>query len=271
MSRLLKVIIVDDEVLIRNLIKLKADWESLGMEVVAEYSDSLEALRSLEEMKPDIILSDICMPKMDGLKFAERCKQQIPDVKVIIITGYDEFEFALNSIKIGVSDYILKPINSTVLMDALKKVKKNIVKEQTLVTRNDSESDVKSVFHSESLEDTQNEDSMELDGKKLMKDIILYIDHNISDPNLSVNNIAQEFFFSTGYFCRMFKKIMGKTFGEYLSDLRYTKAKDYLSYTDLKCYEIGDKIGIPDAHYLSIWFKKKSGVPISKYRESDEQ
>lgn len=271
MSRLLKVIIVDDEVLIRNLIKLKADWESLGMEVVAEYSDSLEALRSLEEIRPDIILSDICMPKMDGLKFAERCKQQLPDVKVIIITGYDEFEFALNSIKIGVSDYILKPINSTVLMDALRKVKKIIVKEQSLVTQNDWESDVKNEYQTKLLKDTYNDELMELDGKRLMKDIILYIDHNISDPNLSVNSVAQEFFFSTGYFCRIFKKIMGKTFGEYLSDLRYIKAKDYLSFTDLKCYEIGQKIGITDPHYLSIWFKKKSGVPISKFRELDGQ
>ena len=256
MNRLLKIIIVDDEVLIRNLIKMKADWESLEMEVVAEYSDSVEALQSLEDIRPDIILSDICMPKMDGLKFAERCKQQLPGVKVIIITGYDEFEFALNSIKIGVSDYILKPINSTVLMDALKKVKKQISKSE---------------FQTELLEETPYEEPMETDGNNLMKDIILYIDNNISDPNLSVNSIAQEFFFSTGYFCRMFKKILGKTFGEYLSDLRYTKAKDYLCYTDLKCYEIGEKIGITDAHYLSIWFKKKSGVPISKFREADEQ
>ncbi len=69
----------------------------------------------------------------------------------------------------------------------------------------------------------------------------------------------------------MFKKTMDKTFGEYLSDLRYNKAIDYLCSTDLKCYEIGVKIGITDAHYLNIWFKKKSGVAISSIPTKNKQ
>ncbi|MGB8453126.1 MAG: response regulator [Anaerocolumna sp.] len=267
MSNLLKVIIVDDEVLIRNLIKMKVDWEELGMEVIAEYSSSQEALESVEEKKPDIILSDICMPLMNGIELAKKCKLRIPDVKVVIITGYDEFEFALDSIKIGVSDYILKPIKTTVLMNALKKVKGKILKEQNFKNQRYMEDCSASESQTKLLVETNINELMEINSKKLMKDIILYIDNNISNPDLNVNMVAHHFFFSTGYFCRMFKKTMDRTFGEYLSDLRYSKAKDYLCSTDLKCYEIGQKIGITDAHYLSIWFKKKSGVPISKYRE----
>lgn len=263
MKEMLKVIIVDDEALIINLIKMKVDWEKLGMEVVAQYSNSVEAYEALDIKKPDIILTDICMPNMSGIELARQSMKILPDVKVIIITGYDEFEFALDSIKIGVADYILKPINSTALMDALERTKKKIQKE------NPSTINAKAGLNTNESKNLQDNELDEIGRKNLLKEIIAYIDKNISNQDLNVNMVAQEFCFSTGHFCRLFKSTMRKTFGEYLSDIRYAKAKDYLYSSDLKCYEIGEKIGITDAHYLSIWFKKKSGISISKYRKNN--
>lgn len=91
---MLKLIIVDDEYLLRQLIRNIIDWKALDIEVVGEMASADLAMRQLESLKPDIILTDICMPDIDGLTFAEKIKGRNPDTKVIAITGYDNFEYA---------------------------------------------------------------------------------------------------------------------------------------------------------------------------------
>ena len=83
----LKVILLDDEMLIRKLIRMKMNAEELGLEIVGEFSNARSALQEIEELQPDIILSDICMPEMDGLSFGEECTRILPGVKIIVITG----------------------------------------------------------------------------------------------------------------------------------------------------------------------------------------
>ncbi|MEN8907488.1 MAG: response regulator [Clostridiales bacterium] len=108
----IKVLIVDDEYLIRNLLKLKINWKDFGMDIVGEASSAREALELIEKTIPDIILADICMPFMDGIEFSKIVLDRFPHIKIVIVTGYDEFEYAKRSIKIGIDDFILKPINS---------------------------------------------------------------------------------------------------------------------------------------------------------------
>lgn len=105
-----KVLIVDDEALVRRGIKKSVNWNELGIEMVAEAANGAEALEQVLEDVPDIILLDINMPKMNGLEFAAIVKRQYPEVKIVIITGYDHFEYARDAIRAGVDDYILKPI-----------------------------------------------------------------------------------------------------------------------------------------------------------------
>ena len=115
---MLRLIIVDDEYLLRQLIRNIIDWKALDIEVVGEMASAELAMRQLESLKPDIILTDICMPDIDGLTFAEKIKGRNPDTKVIAITGYDNFEYAKRGICIGLDGYILKPINIKILMDS---------------------------------------------------------------------------------------------------------------------------------------------------------
>lgn len=129
MSRL-KVIIVDDETLIRKLIRMKLDAERLDLEIVGEFADAKSALAQLTELKPDIILSDICMPEVDGISFSEQCRAQIPDVRIIIITGYNDFEYARRSLKAGVCDYLMKPVQTEELNVSLENAGKEIRKER---------------------------------------------------------------------------------------------------------------------------------------------
>ena len=89
----LRVIIIDDEMLIRKLIRMKMDLEGLNLELAGEYQDGADAVEALDSVRPDIIISDICMPEVDGLSFSEKCIELFPDIKIIILTGYDDFDY----------------------------------------------------------------------------------------------------------------------------------------------------------------------------------
>lgn len=126
----LKILIVDDEYLIRNLIRMCLDWEKHGFTIIGEASSALEALDLLEELEPDIIFTDISMPHMDGITFSSKVLDLYPYTKIVIITGYDEFDYAQRSIKLGVSDFILKPIRAAELLDVANKLKHQIEEER---------------------------------------------------------------------------------------------------------------------------------------------
>lgn len=126
----LKVILLDDEMLIRKLIRMKMNAEELGLEIVGEFSNAKSALKELVTLKPDIIISDICMPEMDGLSFGEECTKLLPGVKIIIVTGYNDFEYARRSLQVGVFDYLMKPVQSVELNQTLEKAIAQIRLEQ---------------------------------------------------------------------------------------------------------------------------------------------
>lgn len=116
---MIKVFLVEDEVVIRDAIKNSIDWEQEGYEFVGEASDGELALPMILKEKPDILITDIRMPFMDGLELSRLVKKELPDTNIIILSGYDEFEYAKEAIKIGVEEYLLKPISSNVLLEHL--------------------------------------------------------------------------------------------------------------------------------------------------------
>ncbi|MRN54923.1 response regulator [Paenibacillus monticola] len=126
----LKVLIVDDEYLIRNLLKMRIDWGKQGMTIIGEASNAIEALHFVDEHKPDIIFTDIYMPSIDGIEFSERVLKKYPDIKIVVVTGHDEFEYARKSIKIGITDFILKPIHASELLHVTEKLRQKINEER---------------------------------------------------------------------------------------------------------------------------------------------
>ena len=128
---LLKLIIVDDERLVRDLLKRCVNWTDIGYEVSGEASCAQEALELIERVKPDVIFTDICMPYMDGLEFGKIVFEKYPHIKIIILTGYEEFEYAKRSIKIGIADFLLKPINDDEIRKVALGIKEKIELEKT--------------------------------------------------------------------------------------------------------------------------------------------
>ncbi len=123
---LYRIMLVDDEEEVRKAIIRKMDWERLGFTVVADAEngeDALEKLEQLEQMEPDVIMTDIRMPYMDGLTLTARIREKYPFMKVLIFSGYDDFEYAQQAIKLNVTEYILKPVNGQELTKILKRVR----------------------------------------------------------------------------------------------------------------------------------------------------
>ncbi|MEY8356923.1 response regulator [Lachnospiraceae bacterium 54-53] len=131
MKNKLKLFIVDDETYIRNLLKLSIDWEAEGIEICGESSCAEEGLQLVEELQPNIIFSDICMDYMDGIQFSQKVKERYPYMKIVLLSGHNEFEYASRGIEAGVSAYLLKPIEETRILAVLQKIKEDIYHEQT--------------------------------------------------------------------------------------------------------------------------------------------
>lgn len=126
---LYRIMLVDDEEEVRESIIKKIDWAAAGFQVVGDAENGEDALEKLENLETDVLLTDIRMPYMDGLTLTEKVKQRYPSVKVVIFSGFDDFEYAQKAIKLNVTEYILKPVNVEELTAILKKLKASLDEE----------------------------------------------------------------------------------------------------------------------------------------------
>jgi two-component system response regulator YesN len=122
------ILLVDDETMVRKVIKAKIPWEEYGFVISGEAENGLEALEIIQDQNPDVIITDIKMPYMDGLTLVNEMRKLYPEKLVIILSGYDEFTYAQKAIQLGVSYYILKPINKDNIIELLQKIKINLDK-----------------------------------------------------------------------------------------------------------------------------------------------
>lgn len=126
----IKVFLVEDEMVIRRGIKNSIDWEKEGYIFCGEASDGELAYPMIIKEKPDILITDIRMPFMDGLELCKLVKKELPNIKILILSGYDEFDYAKEAIHLGVTEYLLKPISSGKLLEALNGVSESIRREK---------------------------------------------------------------------------------------------------------------------------------------------
>jgi len=118
----IKIFLVEDEIVIRNGIKNSIEWEKEGYRFVGEASDGELAYPMILKERPDILITDIRMPFMDGLELSRLVKQELPDIRILILSGYDEFDYAKEAIRLGVTEYLLKPVSASKLLESLKGV-----------------------------------------------------------------------------------------------------------------------------------------------------
>lgn len=120
---MLKTFLAEDEIVVRENIKKMVPWEQYGFELVGEASDGEMALPLIKKLKPDLLITDIKMPFMDGLTLSKVVKKELPDIKIVILSGYDDFNYAKEAIGIGVEDYLLKPITKNAFLERLCEIR----------------------------------------------------------------------------------------------------------------------------------------------------
>ncbi|WMJ90569.1 response regulator transcription factor [Anaerocolumna sp. MB42-C2] len=237
-----KVMIIDDERAIRNLLKITLEKENSELIVVGEAASGIEAINTIDNYKPDVAFVDIRMPFMDGIEFSKLAIKRYPRLKIIILTAFNDFEYARKCVGIGVFEYLLKPISREEIHETLTRVIDQIKSEQP----------------------DREEEIVQDDSNHTILQIKEYINNNFQDAEINLTSIAQQFGFNSSYLSRVFKLKTGIGLIEYLTQCRMEKAiicaqKGVLMYVTAK------EVGIPDPNYFGKCFKKYTGLVYSEY------
>jgi len=248
-KRAFSVIVAEDEPLIRsNIVKKLADC-CPEFEVVGQAADGREALEAIGELFPDVLITDIRMPVLDGLALIREVYYAFPDTKVLIVSGFDDFSYAKSALAFGVKDYLLKPIEVAELRKTMSRLAVQLDAEQK---RFDTE-------HPDFARSTAQDEVA-----ALVKE---YLRGHFSEE-VSLNDLAGRFHLNQPYLARLFKRREGVAPVRYLRDLRINHARRLLSERpDMEIKQVGSLCGYPDQGYFSRIFKQAVGVSPQEYRE----
>ncbi|UTX65447.1 response regulator transcription factor [Streptococcus constellatus] len=241
------IMIVEDEYLVRQGISSLVNFKKFNMQVIGEAENGLEAWEKIQAECPDIILTDINMPKMNGIKLAQLAREQYPQLHIIFLTGYDDFDYALSAVKLGADDYLLKPFSREDVEAMLIKVKEKLDKEK------------------------KQQQVHELVEKAEFSDLEQAIHDRLADTELSLKSLSFQLGFNSSYLSVLIKKELGLPFQDYLIQERMKRAKLLLLTTDLKVYEIAEQVGFEDMNYFSQRFKQIVGVTPRQFKKGDSK
>lgn len=245
------VVAEDEELLLNNLISKiqKADED---FEVVGKAQTGSQAYDLIEKLEPDVVITDIRMPVMDGISLLTKVREQFPLTKFIITSGYSDFEYARSAINLKVSDYLLKPVDPEELRTVLIKIKREFQ-----ITKTNYEE----VFN---LGTTRMSPAQIAN---LLKDFL--VENYAQDINL--NLIANNLNYSPSYLTKIFCQVYDCTPSKYIINLRMSKAQRMLLHNpELSIRQIGEMVGYHDQGYFSRIFKKQTGKSPFEYRGTTE-
>ena len=245
---MIKVLIAEDENLIRKKLLHFIDYDALGMVVVAEVDNGVSGVELIKKYKPDIVLADINMPEKDGLDMIKETLDY--DYIAIIISGYDYFSYAQRALKYGVTDYLLKPISLDDLNEALVNAREIIYKKRSVISRNSDIENAIDISTDEAIKDST------------VVEMIRFVKDNYQDK-ISISDLSKKLAYSESMLNRKFKKEVHITFNEYLNRYRINKAIELLKNSDYNITEISYMCGYSSAKYFSRVFKKYLGISPS--------
>lgn len=251
---MLQVYIVDDAVLTRKALVMTMPWDRWGCVVIGAAEDGDKAFREIREVRPDLVVTDIRMVRVSGLEMIRRCREEGIDTQFIIISGYNEFEYAKEALKMEVVDYILKPIDDNELRNAVLKAENRIVKLRAgrAARRNRVE---------RSLAPEYDENMLNAYTRQALE----YVRMNYG-KDLSLREVAGHLAISESYLAKLFKVEVKLTFLEYLTRVRMRRAMELMKDKNMPIYEIAERVGYKDYRYFSVTFKRLAGVGPKEYQ-----
>ena len=240
--RKLRVLLVDDEIMIREGFKRLFDWEAHDCEVVGEAADGMEALGQIDSLQPDIVIMDINIPIMSGLKVIQLSRIKHPRIAYVIVSGYDDFSYCREALRLKITDYILKPVNYEEFGTCIDNLKISLFEQRVA-----------------SMQEPKKQEERVITG------ITRYLQEHLSE-DVSLSVLAEEFHLNAQYISQLFKNEIGVGFLAYLTGIRMEKAKQLLLSTSLSVAEIAREAGYGDYRVFTKVFKKNEGVTPSQYR-----
>lgn len=260
-----KFLVVDDEEIVRRGFRQKIRWSDFGFEFLEPCADGRQALDAIEHSHPDVVMTDICMPMIDGLEVAARIAKVYPEITVVVLSGYDDFEYARSALRSGVVDYVLKPITSRDLAALLSRLKEDLDAASLRRAKVSTPGIVEPKTVTRITEGFRTGGYRSFAASKVVE-ARDYIRRNYSNKLLSLEAMCRELSISPSYLSRILKRNLGKTFVDALTELRIEKAKELLTNPDLKTYAVADAVGYDDPRYFATVFKKATGVTPSEFR-----
>lgn len=247
-----RVVLIDDEKIIVDGLTRVIKWEDYNCEVVGAAYDAAGGAALIRRLKPHIVFTDIKMPDQDGLTMLAGLKSEFPEMQIAVLTGYRDFNYAQEAIKLGVTRFLLKPSKMDELHEALSAMKERLDKLPP--------------------DAAAGEDEPCLDrhaGSFIVNQATAYIEEHYAQK-LTLQEVADKCYVSQWHLSKLINKYTGNTFYELLNNVRIEKAKALLNDPKLKIGDIVDMVGYSDAAHFSRVFKRIVGVSANEYRNSME-
>lgn len=239
----LRVLLVDDEIMIREGFKRLFDWEAHDCEVIGEAADGMEALNQIDVLNPDIVIMDINIPIMNGLKVIKLSRMKHPEIAFVIVSGYDDFSYCREALRLQITDYILKPVNYDEFGKCIDNLK--ICLFQQRITE---------------------EKELKRQASRTILGITRYLQKNLSQE-ISLAILSEEFKLNPQYISQLFKSEIGVGFLTYLTNIRLENAKKLLVSTSFSVAEVAEQCGYSDYRVFTKVFKRTEGITPSQFRK----
>lgn len=262
---MLKVVIIDDEPIIVRGLQKAIKWEEIGCSVVGTAANGIEGIEVIRKEKPDILISDISMPGMDGLSMIAALKSEFSDMEITILTGFRDFDYAQEAIRLGVCRFLLKPSKMEELEEAVSAMMANLnnkavgdkTEEEDLEKADNGEDESEGVAAEEVLDSAAS--------SFIVKNALAFIEENYRE-RLKLADVADNVYVSQWHLSKLLNKYTGQNFSEILNNIRMEQAKKLLVNPSLRIGDIAEEVGFLDMAHFSRVFKKLVGVSANEYR-----
>lgn len=239
-----RVYLVDDEAVIVEGLKKVVDWEQYGCVVCGSATDGKTGLAEIRKLRPDILFTDICMPEMDGLAMVAAVKSEMPNLQIVVLTGYHDFSYAQQAVRLGVTRLLTKPSRMDEIQEALQAMLKNL-------ERIDLE--------------TACDDQEQGTGSFIVHRAVNYMDQFYAEK-LTLQEVAEHCYVSQWHLSKLLNRHAGKSFYDLLNAIRIREAKRYLRDPKLRVSDISEMVGYTDPGHFCRTFKKIEGISANEYR-----
>jgi len=238
---IMKLLIADDDAFTRSGLTKSINWNDYGIKSIETAEDGIQAFEISLWFKPDILLTDVKMPRLDGIELAKKIRESIPDCKIIFMSAYSDKEYLKSAIRLSAVDYVEKPFRPSDVKEIIEKITQIGVKEYSQPSNNAS-------------------------GAWIAQEIVKIVNKEYTDSELSIAYLCERLSLSHSYICVAFKKHTKKTINQYINECRIEMAKLHFGDKKLSFSEIAEKVGYSDQNYFTKVFKRIVKMTPSEYR-----